>query len=172
MHEQASSLTRYALPALFIVVLLVLRLRRMNRGTRLRLETLWIVPLAYAVLTVGLLWSTPPAGPVQWLIVAAGFAAGALAGWQRGRSIRLTIDPETHQLNQRASPLTFLLLAGLIALRAAMRQLALSEGEAWHLNAALITDALVAMALGLFALSRLELYLRGKRMLAELRAGM
>jgi hypothetical protein len=40
-----------------------------------------------------------------------------------------------------------------------------------HIDAALITDCLVALALGLLSAQRLEMYLRGTRLLADARAG-
>jgi hypothetical protein len=81
--------------------------------------------------------------------------------------MRISVDPETHQFNQTASPLAFLFLIGLILTRIGLRSLAAVEGEAWHLDAALIADALVALALGLFSTQRLEMFLRGCKLLAD-----
>jgi len=159
----------YVIPTVIIALVLALRLRRMSRGSRLRLERLWIVPALYAALAATLLRSTPPAGIAGWTIVSVALAVGAAIGWQRGRTIRISVDRDTHELNQRASPLTMLLLVGLILVRMALRTAAAAESAAWHLDAALVTDAFVAMALGLLTLTRLEMYLRGQRLLTEAR---
>jgi len=58
-----------------------------------------------------------------------------------------------------------LFLVALIAVRALGRGLLGSEG----VSPAMLTDPLIAFALGMFSLSRLEMYLRAKRMLEEVR---
>ena len=169
MQPQPTSWLQYAIPAAIIFIVLALRLRRMRNAQRLRLETLWIVPALYGGVALLMLASQPPHGIVAWALVLLALLIGAAIGWQRGRTIRITVDPETHQLNQRASPLTMLLLVGLILFRAGLRSIAMTEAAAWHLSAALITDVFVAMVVGLLALTRLEMYLRGRRLLDEAR---
>ncbi|WP_157218770.1 CcdC protein domain-containing protein [Flavisphingomonas formosensis] len=169
MHQPSSPLLQYLLPAVIVVVVLGLRMMRMRRARRLRLETLWIVPAVYAGIGAMMLATQPPQGAIAWALIAAGFAAGAAIGWQRGRSIHISVDPETHQLDQRASPFTMILLVALILFRAGLRSVATAEAAAWHLSAALIADVFVAMVVGLLALTRLEMYLRSKRLLDEAR---
>jgi len=84
--------------------------------------------------------------------------------------MRIEVDPETHQLNQRASPAAVLFIFALIAIRTGARALLTESGGALHLNAFAITDILIALAVGLFAMTRLEMYLRAKRLLEEARA--
>jgi len=109
-------------------------------------------------------WQLPPTG---WVAIAsaAGLAVGAAVGWQRGKMMQIHIDPETHALNQKASPAAMLFLVALIAVRALGRGLLGSEG----VSPAMLTDPLIAFALGMFSLTRLEMYLRAKRMLEEVR---
>ena len=99
MHHPASPLFQYVVPAAIVVIVLALRMRRMRQARRLRLETLWIVPAAYAVIAITMLATQVPQGAIAWALIAAGFAAGAAIGWQRGRSIHISVDPETHQLD-------------------------------------------------------------------------
>jgi len=169
MHHPASPLFQYIVPAAIVVIVLTLRMRRMRQARRLRLETLWIVPAVYAVIAITMLATQVPQGAIAWALIAAGFTAGAAIGWQRGRSIHISVDPETHQLDQRASPFTMILLVALILFRAGLRSVATAEAAAWHLSAALITDVFVAMVVGLLAMTRLEMYLRGRRLLDEAR---
>jgi hypothetical protein len=169
MHEHGPPLASYAIGGLIFLVVLFFRLRRMRRTQRLRLERLWIVPAIFLGLTVLTFSQTPPHG-TGWLWVALALVLGGAAGWQRGRAMRITLDPETHELNQAASPAAFLLLLGLIGVRIGLRSIAAIEGEAWHLDAALVTDAVIALALGLFSVQRLEMYIRGRRLLASVRS--
>jgi len=159
---------RYLIPALVVAVVLFLRVRGARRATRLRLERLWIVPVLYLALTVLLFVTTPPPAS-GWLWAALACAVGAALGWQRGRSMRIAVDPETHELSQQGSAMTLVFLLALIALRVGLRSAAAAGDPAWHVDTALITDCLVALALGMFSVQRLEMYLRGRRLLGEAR---
>lgn len=165
MHQQVvqpNGLLQYLLPIAIFAIVFGFRIRRMAKERPLKLEQLWIVPAIYLVLVAVTFAATPP-HLLGWVVSAAALLVGAAIGWQRGKEMRITVDPETHRLNHRASPLAMLILLLLVGVRAALR----AEGNALHLDAALVTDVLLAFALGLFATTRLEMYLRGKRLLAQ-----
>jgi Protein of unknown function (DUF1453) len=157
------------LPILFIGLVLFLRIRRMRGTRRLRLETLWIIPAIFLLLAVLVLYETPPHG-IGWIVAAAALIGGGFLGWHRGRSMRISVDPASGTLNQTASPLTFILLIGLIAIRFGVRYWA-AYGGAAPASVTLITDAFVLLALGIFSVQRLEMFLRARRLLDEARAG-
>jgi NAD/NADP transhydrogenase beta subunit len=161
-------LLQYLIPALVIGLVLFLRLRSMGKARPLRLERLWIVPALYLALTVFLFAEMTPHG-LGWLWAALAFAIGGAIGWYRGAAMKISVDPETHALNQTASPLAFLVIVALIGLRYAIRAGAAYEAGLGNVDVALITDCLVAMALGLLSMTRLEMYLRGSRLLDEAR---
>ena len=83
--------------------------------------------------------------------------------------MRITVDPDTHALNQVASPAAVLFIVAIVAVRQIAR-VALVSDNALHLNALAVTDMLIALALGLFTAQRIEMYLRAKRLLAAARA--
>jgi hypothetical protein len=168
MHNQPNLLS-YLIPALVIAIVLFFRFRSMGKARRLRLERLWIVPALYLLLAALLFAQMTPHG-LGWLWAGLSLAAGAAIGWQRGRAMHISVDPETHALNQTSSPLAMLFILALIAIRFGLRAAAETGGAAWHLDAMLITDCLVAFALGLLSLQRLEMFLRGSRLLDEARA--
>ena len=163
---QPNGLVQYLLPIAIFVVIFGFRLRRMSRERPLKLERLWIVPAIYLALVAVTFAMTPPR-PLGWAISVAALLVGGAIGWQRGRAMRIAVDPATHRLNHRASPLAMLILLALVGVRIAAR----AEGSALHLDAALVTDVLLAFALGLFATTRLEMYLRGRRLLDAYTAG-
>jgi membrane protein CcdC involved in cytochrome C biogenesis len=105
---------------------------------------------------------------VGWVAIAslAGLAAGAAVGWQRGKMMHIHVDPETHALNQKASPAAMFFLIALIVVRSGARSLL---GADSHVSPAMLTDPLIAFALGMFTLQRVEMYLRAKRLLEEVR---
>lgn len=150
---------------LVISVVLFFRLRNVNRERPLKLEQLWIIPGIYAVIAGFLYYSIPPKG-IAWLWCGIALLAGGVLGWWRGRTMRISVDPETQTLRQKASLASMFFLLGLIAVRTVARV----EGQAWHFDVMMLTDILVALALGLLTMQRVEMYLRAKKLLSEARA--
>lgn len=166
MHPQPSpSPYSWIIPLVVVAVVMALRWRRMGQARPLRLEYLWIVPAIYLVIA-GLLFATMTPHGLGWLWSLLALIAGAAIGWQRGKTMRIEVDPETHALNQRSSPAAMAFILAIIALRYALREAASFGGAD---VVALGTDCLVAFALGLLSMTRLEMYLRGSRLLAEAR---
>lgn len=161
MHQSWIS---YVITIGIILIVLGLRMRRMGQMRPLKLETLWVVPAIYLAVAVLMFIQLPPTG---WVGIASliGLAIGAAVGWQRGRMMQIHVDPETHTLNQKASPAAMMFLIVLILVRMAGRGLLGSEG----VSPAMLTDPLIAFALGMFTLTRVEMYLRARRLLDEAR---
>jgi hypothetical protein len=154
------------LPFVIIAVVIGFRLRSMSRERPLKIETLWIVPVVYLLLIAWMLFALPPT-TVGWALVALGVLIGAMLGWHRGKLIRIERN-ESGELRQQASPLAMLLLVALIVLKLGARAIfgesaAMQPGS----NAMLLTDAFIGFALGLLSATRLELYLRARRLLAS-----
>ena len=133
----------------------------MSRVRPLRLDRLWILPAIYGVVTLAMVIEFPPHG-LAWAFCALALAAGAALGWQRGRMMRIAIDPATQALNQSSSPAAMLLIVAIVVARQGAR----AGGAFLHIDAMALTDMLMALALGLFTAQRIEMYLRAKRMLA------
>lgn len=164
-----SNPTATLLTILMVGLVLFLRIRRMRGTRRLRLETLWIIPAVFLALSGLVLYETPPHG-LGWIVMAAALTGGGFLGWHRGRSMRINVDPQSGTLNQTASPLTFILLIALIAIRLGVKTWAASTGAAPG-SITLITDAFVLLALGIFSVQRLEMFIRARRLLEEARGG-
>ncbi|MGH6615281.1 CcdC protein domain-containing protein [Sphingomonas sp.] len=164
-----NQLMTYAITGVVVAIILFFRIRRMSRARPLKLERLWVMPAIYLLFAIFVLWQVPPAG-VTWLYCAAALLLGAALGWQRGKMMRISVDPETHALNHQPSPAAILFIVALIAIRFAVREAAQMGGSTLHINTLVVTDVLIAMALGLFAAQRLEMYLRATRLLQAARA--
>ena len=154
------------LPFVIIAVVLALRLRSMSRERPLKVGTLWVVPAIYLLVVGSMLVSLPPSS-TGWLLLAIGLAIGTGVGWYRGRFIHIERHPETGELTQRASPIAMLLLVVLILLRVGARAI-FGQTAVTHpgSSAILLTDAFIGFALGLLSATRLELYLRARRLLS------
>lgn len=148
---------------------MIFRMTRGQTSRPLRLEWLWVMPAVLLLATGALLWQMPPRG-LEWLWLALAFALGGAIGWQRGRMMKITVDPETHDLNQQASPAAILFLVALVAVRYGLREGLSAEAEAWHLSAAFLTDVFVVFALGILSVTRLEMFIRARRLLADAKA--
>jgi membrane protein CcdC involved in cytochrome C biogenesis len=165
-HPVHPSWITYAITIGIIVIVLGLRMRRMGKMRPLKLGSLWIVPALYLVVAALMFVQLPPTG---WVAIASavGLAIGAAVGWQRGKMMHIHVDPETHSLNQKASPAAMMFLIALIVVRAGARSVL---GQESNVSPAMLTDPLIAFALGMFTLTRLEMYLRAKRLLDEARS--
>lgn len=164
-HPPQQSWISIAIPIGIMVIVLALRMRRMGQMRPLKLESLWIVPVIYLAVAALMFWQLPPTG---WVAIASviGLVIGSAVGWQRGRMMHIHVDPETHALNQKASPAAMLFLIALILVRSAARGVL---GHESNVSPAMLTDPLIAFALGMLTLTRVEMYLRAKRLLAEVR---
>lgn len=166
MQHQGTSWITAVLPFVVIAIVLALRFRSMNRERPLRIATLWIVPVIYLLIAGSMMFAVPPS-PLGWGLLALGLAIGIAVGWHRGKLIRIERDPDSGELRQRASPLAMLLLVALVVLKLGARAI-FGETAVAHpgSGAMLLTDAFIGFALGLLSATRLELYLRARRILA------
>lgn len=158
-----------AIAVVVIMAVMAFRFSRANTARPLKLEFLWIMPAWLIVVTGLLLWQMPPHGQ-EWLLLAVAFLIGGALGWQRGRMMAITVDPETHNLSQTTSRAALVFLVGLVVLRFGLRTVLTEEASVLHLSIAFITDVFVVFAVGLLGVTRLEMFLRASRLLAEARA--
>ncbi|HEY1606220.1 MAG TPA: CcdC protein domain-containing protein [Allosphingosinicella sp.] len=166
---QPNPLIGYVVMALVLTIVLIVRVRSVNQVRPLKVERLWIIPIIYLVLAVLAFATTPPNG-AGWLASIVALVLGAALGWQRGRLMRIDVDPQSHSVTTVQSPAALFFIVILIAIRSGMRSMAQTgAGGFFHMSPATLTDILVAFALGLLAVQRLEMYLRARRLLAEAR---
>lgn len=165
VHPVQQNWISIAITIAIVVIVMAFRLRRMGQMRPLKLESLWIVPAMYLVVAALMFWQLPPVG---WVAIASavGLAIGAAVGWQRGKMMHIHVDPDTHALNQKALPGAMFFLIALIAVRSAARGIL---GQDSGVSPAMLTDPLIAFAFGMFTLTRLEMYLRARRLLEEAR---
>lgn len=163
MQHQWGNVTATLVPFLVVAVVILLRLRSMSKERPLKPGTLWIVPVLYLLIAGSMLFAlTPP--PLGWGLLLAGLCAGVAAGWHRGKLIRIDRNHETGELRQKASPLAMVLLLALVGIKLGARAI-FGESAAGQpgSSAMLLTDTFIGFALGLLSATRLELYLRARR---------
>lgn len=153
----------YIIAGVVVLGMLYFRARRMARKRPLNLGSLWVIPLVFVAITGFTLFETPPAiGDLPWLVVA--LALGGLLGWQRGRLMKIWVEPTDGQLMIQGSPWALIFLVAIILLRMGLRSGLQMEAQNWALSPALINNAFVVFALGLFGVMRAEMALRAKKL--------
>ncbi|HEY0435280.1 MAG TPA: hypothetical protein VGC92_01475 [Phenylobacterium sp.] len=177
MHEQIPANGSPWATLLPIAIAMALVILRNSRARRLRIEAMWIAPVVIVVMIgLALYAETKAPGahaglaltPVGIALDMAGIVVGALLGWWRARFTNITIDPVSHELTSRASPIGMLVIVGILVIRTAVRTYA--AGGALGPWASPVADALLVMSVGLVCAQRLEIFTRASRMLAEARA--
>jgi hypothetical protein len=160
-----------------IVIAFGLVILRNSRARRVRIEAMWIAPLIIIALIGLALYGETRAGggrpftPVTIGLDVGGVIVGALLGWWRARFTNLTIDPATHELTSRASPLGMVVILGILILRTVVRTYAAQANGPLGEWGPPLADALLVMSVGLVCAQRLEIFLRASRMLQEARTG-
>jgi hypothetical protein len=153
------------------LVAIAMVILRNARARKLRIETLWIMPVVILAL-VGLSFSQQGMpSPLMLGIDIAALAIGALLGWWRARFTHITVDPATHQLTSRASPVGMLVILGVFALRYVVRMYTAQNASSLGVSTVGVADALLVITVGLVCAQRLEIALRASRLLEEARNG-
>jgi len=161
------------LPILIVLPILYFRMRKMAKAQPLKLGRLWIRPAIVLTVAVLVLFLPQPGHHAvrhflvqdwAWLGLAAGL--GGIAGWQWGRTMAIEVHPENGTLMVTGSQLAMLVLAVLILFRLGLKTGLDVEGRAWHLDALLISDALIVFSASLFTLRAAEMFVRAKRVMA------
>lgn len=155
-------------PLIGIAVALIIILLRNRRKRTLRPHLLWVMPLLVTTAIGFGLWANtqhPHFGPLAWIAFAVALALGGVAGWWRGKTITIEKEPDG-SLKAQASPLGLILVIGLFAARAGLREVMQTNAAAWHLDAVVVTDAFMVFAVGLIVTQRIEMYIRARRVLS------
>ena len=153
-------------------VALIIVLLRNQQARRLRVELLWIRPVVFLALTVASLVAEPPIlTPLALVIMVVGLGLGCALGWQRGRLMHIEVDPATHMLRSKASPLGLVFIVVLLVARFGLRAVMAQYAREWHLPFVAVADAFLLFLVGLLAVQALEMWLRANRLLTAARAG-
>jgi hypothetical protein len=161
------------IPLVIIIPIILLRARKMSRKQPLKLGLLLIRPIILLVVCA-LYFLVPQPGvpphqfvPMDGLLLGLAAVIGVVGGWYMGRTMTIDVHPEDGTLMVQASPIGLLVILGLVAVRMAIRAGAKMEAESWHLDVALIFDALIIFTAALFVVRSLEMYLRAKKVMEQ-----
>jgi hypothetical protein len=80
-----------------VVLALAWRMRRMAAKRPLKPATLWIVPAMFLGIAALNFAQYPPHG-LDWAWIVVALLLGAALGWQRGRLMKIWIEPDSGTL--------------------------------------------------------------------------
>ncbi|HEY2048067.1 MAG TPA: hypothetical protein VGH03_01900 [Caulobacteraceae bacterium] len=148
---------------LLVAVVLMLRNRR---ARPLRIDRLWLRPaISIAFVALFLYTAPPPLSALSLAVIFLGLLVGIAVGWQRGRFMKIEVDPATHAMTARMSQLGVILVVAFFAARTYLRGAFLGP-----VPAASLTDALMVSAAAMMLAQQTEVSLRARRLLEEARA--
>lgn len=109
--------------------------------------------------------SRQPFAPLDYAVLALGLTLGTVAGWWRGKMTTI----ERHAdgtLKVQASPIGLVLILGLMLGRRMLAASLEPHAAEWGLNVLAVTDAFLLFVAGMTVLSRIEMWIRARRILA------
>jgi hypothetical protein len=160
----------HLLPYLIPLLVLILIVRRGLTARQIKIERMWVMPALLVFAGASMFAQAQVPSLMIIAELAAALAGGAVVGWYRGRLTHISIDPATHDLTSKTSPVGVVLIAVLFAARYGIRLAfpAVGSGQAsLGSQAGAIADALALFGIGALVVQRLEMWLRCRRLLAE-----
>lgn len=158
-----------ALPYILPVAVLALVLVRGARPRTLVIERLWVSPALIMTMASLLIFAQGAMSFSGMVLQIVAVLIGAGLGWWRGSLTQLSIDPQTHTLTSKVSPVGLALLGVIFLARFGLRSFAMSHPGAFHASVPELTDAMLLLAVGLICAQRLEVWIRARQMLADAR---
>ena len=168
--QNSQSLLGTLIPLVIVFGIVLLRVRKMTGLRPVRLKAMWIRPAILAMVAAMVIYSAPPHGALQVLILLAAFGLGALAGWHQGKLMQMQVDPASGALQVKASVLAIAIFFGLILLRMGLRSWLTADGSPLHAYVAVTTDAFLTFFVGLVGAQSAEMFIRGRSLLAAAKA--
>ncbi|MGZ3272256.1 MAG: hypothetical protein ACXU82_14450 [Caulobacteraceae bacterium] len=153
------------IPYLVMAVALIFMIRRNLRSRVIRADTLWVFPLILLVIAALTLALNPPrdALGVGALVLCA--LVGAVAGWYRGKFTHITLDADTGVLTGKGSVVGLVLILALYVGRQAVVTWARSHPD--HSGTAVLAaDCALVLGFATLIVSRLEMWLRCRTLMA------
>ncbi len=169
-HLTAGGAQPYSL-LIGVGIALVVVLLRNSRPRKLKIERMWLFPLVYVVMLAAFFYAEPPPiTGVSMAILGLSLVVGCALGWQRGRFMRIDIDPDTHEMTSRASVVGIAFIMVVMVARMALRTLLQEHASFLHVPTIAFADGLVLLAVGMLSTQRLEVWLRARQLLENARA--
>ena len=165
-HKQQGQLIGYVVGGVIFLAIFAFRMRRMMQSRPFQLQNIWILPAIFIAMAALALWKQPPQGN-DWLWIGGALVIGAVLGWFRAKTIRMTLDPETRTVMAQGSPLAMALILVLFVARFGLRGVMSAESGVLGVSLSLVDNAFLAMTCGLFIARTIEMGVRATKLLNQ-----
>jgi hypothetical protein len=159
----------YVVFGVMLAAMFTLRVARSRNARPLNLQYLWILPLIIVVLAGFSIAKDGMPGTVKLAEMGVGLVIGAIGGWWRGKGTRITYDAASSQLMAQQGAIAILILFVVIGARGFIQMAVQTDPSMAQYQ--WLADGLLLFGVGFFGVSRIEMFLRGKRILADAQAG-
>lgn len=149
---------------LVMAVAIVFMIRRNLRSRRIRAGTLWVFPLILLAIGALSIAQRPPHDAMGAAVLVLATAAGAIAGWYRGRFTHITLDSDSGVLTGRGSVIGLAIILALYVGRYAVLTWAGSHPEQGA-TAVLAADGALVFGFATLIVARLEMWLRCRKLM-------
>jgi len=156
-------------PLLVVFALVVFRMSRMTTARPMRLKALWIRPAIFTVIAAVLVYGAPPQGLLQFLILVATLAFGALLGWHQGKLMAISVDSESGTLQVKASVWAMVAFLAVLVLRMGLRPWLTGADSPVHAYVGVVTDGFLLFIVGFYGARATEMFIRGRALLLATR---
>ena len=153
------------IPYLVMAAALIFMIRRNLRSRRIRAETLWVFPVLLTAIAALSIAQRPPRDALGIGVLVLATAAGAVAGWYRGKFTHISLDAETGVLTGKGSVIGLALILALYVGRYAVVAWAQSHPDQAG-TAVLAADSALLFGFATLIVSRLEIWLRCRKLMA------
>jgi len=153
------------IPYLVMAVALIFMIRRSLRSRRIQAETLWVFPVLLIAIAALSIVQKPPRDALGIAGVVLAGLAGAGAGWYRGKFTHITLDSDTGALTGKGSVMGLVLILAIYVGRYAVLAWAQSHPEQGG-TAVVIADCALVFGFATLIVSRLEMWLRCRKLMA------
>ena len=160
--------TTYVITFAVIALVLGFRIWRGSRARKLKIERLWIRPLIICtILGLSIVGQPPPMDIPVLVALAVSAVAGFGLGWFRGRTVRVSIDVNTHDLTSRSSPWGMLILLAVVVVRTGARFILRDAHDVAGIPVVVFIDALTLLYAGSIVGLQLDIWKRARKLLDD-----
>lgn len=160
--------TIYIVAFAAVAVLIGFRIWRGARARKLKIERLWIRPLVICtILGLSIVGQPPPMDVIVIAALVLTTFVGVVLGWLRGRTVRVSIDVNTHELTSQASPWGMLILLFVVVIRTGARLILREAHDVAGIPVVVFIDAMTLLYAGSVVGLQLDIWKRARKLLDD-----
>lgn len=160
--------TTYLIAFGVIALFMGFRIWRSSRAQKLKIERMWVRPTILLVILGLSIASQPPTlDPVTIAVLAVVTVIGFGLGLLRGRMVKVSINPQTHDLTSQQSPWGTMIFLAVMVVRTGSRFVLRGEHEIAGVPVTDIIDGLSVLYAGSVVGLQVDIWIRARKLLAD-----